>query len=425
MHQITRWYVNNSSTGKLEFDEVPATDLGKVMNFGEWSELIALPILFKKLFLLAEAGTAEVEDSATREAAYSHLKVDQIPKPVLYFEVDGKVSSTWDSDQEQSIYAYEQFPHVANQGWIFQDADAASLAKTFRLFYDGMKRAQYSLTEGFQRNFTSDWSGSWDRYTLSAALMVAREQKQIVNGAGFWCPQIFTGVQSAITTGKYNAVRQPGQKSEKEFEEMVEITNTGMGSTVTAAINTLAFGHLLAKHEFELAARVLELAHLMHVPAESWNALSNWGIILYMTNDLAGAEEKFDKIIEESGGPSHDEAYAYKAAIAQLRGDTEAAAKYQALSDKAGPYNSPIFEQTSIKTTSSDEFSFDFAIDDDPTSGSSLTKNSHSGIGATSDSPTPTSSNSGGQRANYCGECGSKFDSAEQNFCGECGSKRQ
>lgn len=427
MHQITKWYVNNSQTGALEFDEVPPSDLGKVMNFGEWSEQIVLPILFKKLFALAEMGSIDATEYENRADRFSQHNSANTPKPILYFEEFGKSAGTWETDDGVSIYFLQEFPHVANQGWLFKDSDASSLEKTFKIFFEGLKLVQYVLANGFKNNFRKDWSGSWDRYTLSATLMIAREQKQIVNGAGFWCPTLVAALESAITAGDYNAANSDGDASaEEDFKVWSRLTDTGMGPTVTAAINSLVFSHLLKDHEFELASRLLEIGHLMKVPSESWNCLSNWGIVLYMMNDLDGAEEKFDQVFSGPVNLNHDEAYAYKAAIARLRGDMEAAERYQALCEEAGGYDNPIFEQSSIKAVNPDDFTYSIEYDDVENISSGLTKNSFSGLGtSTSDSQRDSSSSTNGSRANFCGECGNMYSDASQNFCSECGTKRQ
>ncbi len=422
MHQITRWYVNNSENGSLEFDEVPPEELGRVMNIGEWPEQIALPILFKKLFALAEAGNLDFPDSERRSERFTALSNGKLPTPILFFESKYNVAGTWDSDDSVPLYTLQVFPHVANQGWVYTDADLPSLVANFKLFFDGIKRIQFILTNGYQNHFQQNWSGSWDRHTVSAMLMVAREQKEKVNGAAHWSPAMLSGLKSAISTGLYSANRVEGVSDEDEKSAMMQIANTGFGPVVASAINTYAFGHLFHDKDFVLATRLLELAYLMDVPRESWNALSNWGISLYITHDLKGAEEKFQMVLESGPEFQHDESYAYLAAIARVRGDLEAAKKFDQLCEAAGGYGSPLFDQLDISELAAEAQPINWEVE----GGSEtvqLSKSSSNGLGLSGSSQEQVSG--GGQgRANFCGECGSRFMKAEANFCSECGAKR-
>ncbi len=420
MHQITRWYVNNSETGGLEFDEVPPDELGRVFNIGEWPEQIVLPVLFKKLFALAEAGGLEFSDAQRRSDRFAALASGKLPEPILFFETKYNVAGTWDSDESEPLYTLQELPHVANQGWVFGDADVPNLAKNFKVFFEGLKSVQFVLTNGYQGHFQQSWNGSWDRHTLSAMLMVAREQKEKVNGAAHWCPAMLTGLKSAISTGQYSVNRADGADPTESEQAMMHISNTGLGPVVASAINTYAFSTLFHDKDFVLATRLLELAYLMDVPRESWNALSNWGIALYITHNLDAAEEKFLTVIESGPEFGHDEPYAYLSAIAKLRGDLAGAKKFDELCQSVGGYGSPIFDQ--LKPSELPAEAQPIVWDADGESESvRLTKGSAGGLGI--DSPQQGISDDS-KRAKFCSECGVRFQSEASNFCTECGTKR-
>jgi len=421
MHQITRWYVNSSETGALEFDEVPPDELGKVLNIGEWPEQIVLPVLFKKLFAFAEAGSIDFSDSQLRSERFAPLSNGKLPSPILFFEKNYNVAGTWDSDNSVPLYTLQAFPHVANQGWLFSDADIPSLAANFQLFFEGLKRVQFVLTNGYLGHFQQSWGGSWDRHTLSAMLMVAREQKEKVNGASHWYPALLSGLKSAISTGLYTANRGDDVSPADQESAMKEIANTGLGPIVASAINTYVFSCLFHEKDLVLATRLLELAYLMDVPKESWNALSNWGIALYMTHDLKGAEEKFHTVLESPSEFAHDEAYAYLSEIAKLKGDMESAKKFEELCQSVGGYDAPIFDQLEVSEMAIEAKPFTW--DEDETEVVKLTKSSSAGLGLAGTSQDQGAVKEQG-RAKFCGECGSRFLKEDSNFCGDCGSKR-
>jgi hypothetical protein len=415
MHQITRWYVNNSETGRLEFDEVPMADLGKVMNMGEWSEGIVLPALFKKLVFLAEAGAKSITDEpGARGEAFAHLGENSLPKPVMFTETFEWVRSTWHLEQDKDLYEMQKYPHVANLGWVIKDREAQSLAKTFRVLHDGLVRVQYALCDGFDSGFMQNWAGSWDVNTLSGMLMVAPEQKTKVNGAGYWMPTLELGLQAAISRQKYDdfndAYDNPSRRAEMEY-----LVHKGVSASSIAAINSYVFSYLLPEQDVVLAARILEIASLAEVQIESINALSNWGVTLYVGRDLDGAEEKFNQVLKSAERNSDGEAYFYLAAIARARNDLKLAREFDQKCTDVGGYGSPLFEQidpvAEVKPLSLEDF------EDDSPNGT-LTKSSSGGLGAT---PETTESN----RATFCIQCGHKFEGADENFCMECGAKRQ
>lgn len=416
MHQIARWYVNNSESGRLEFDEVPLSDLGKVMNFGEWSEGIVLPALFKKLIFLAEAGGTAVTGSAgAREAAFSHLAASDLPKPIMFNEKNEWVRSTWHSAQGNDIYNMERYPHVSNLGWILRDKEAKSLSKTFQTLNDGLNRVQYALCDGFDSGFLQTWAGSWDVNTLSAMLMVAPEQKAKVNGAGYWTPTLEVALQTVYD--RQNYYESNGDAETTRRRSVLETNvHKGLSGASFSAFNSYAFSFLLPEKEWVLASRLLEIASLSSVEYEALNALSNWGIALYVGRDLDGAENKFNQVLKASERTSDGEAYFYLAAISRARNDGVAAKEFDKKCKAAGGYDSNIFDQVDERPEAP---TLDLSMFEDETPNGSLTKSHSGGLGVS------VSEASESNRASFCTDCGQKFDSSDDNYCTDCGSKRQ
>jgi hypothetical protein len=416
MHHITRWFVNNSETGRLEFDEVPLADLGKVMNFGEWSEGVVLPALFKKMIFLAEAGASAVSDSpGNRQASFPHLNLGELPKPVMFSEKNQWVRSTWHSDQGNDLYNMEQFPHVANLGWILSSSDKASLEKTFQILNDGLNRVQYALCDGYDSGFLQTWSGSWDVHTLSAMLMVAPEQKTKVNGAGYWTPTLEVALQTVFSRQNYYESNS-GPDTPRTRSVLETNVHKGISGASFSSFNSFAFSFLLPEKDWVLASRLLEVASLSTVEYEALNALSNWGIALYIGRDLDGAEQKFNQVLKAAERTSDGEAYFYLAAIARARGDEALAKDFDKKSAEAGGYDSRLFDQIE-PVPETPHLSLEDFEDDSPNG--SLTKSNTGGLG--SSIPQTTQPN----RAAFCTQCGHKFETSEDNFCIECGAPRQ
>jgi hypothetical protein len=416
MHQITRWYVNNSETGRLEFDEVPLADLGKVMNFGEWSEGIVIPALFKKLVFLAEAGAKALSDSAgDRKTAFAHLAISDLPKPVMFTEKNEWVRSTWHSAQGNDFYNMERYPHVANLGWVLRDKDTKSFAKTFQILNDGLIRVQYALCEGYDSGFLQSWAGTWDVNTLSAMLMVAPEQKTKVNGAGFWTPSLELALQTVIARENYNEAS--GDEGATRRQSLLEtLVHKGVSAASFSAINTYVFSYLFPDKEWVLAMRLLEIGLFSSVEFEALNSLSNMGVAMYIGRDLDAAEEKFKQVLKATERTSDGEAYFYLAAIARARGNEALAKGFDTKCAEAGGYRSRLFDQIE-PVSETPHLSLDEFQDDSPNG--SLTKSNTGGL--SSSIPQTTQPN----RAAFCTQCGHKFESSEDNFCIECGAPRQ
>lgn len=417
MHQITHWWANDPDTGKLWSDQVPLADLGKVLNFGEWSEQISLTALFKKLIFLAEAGAEAVSDApGTRAKKFKHLESATLPKPVAFFDKDTYVASTWESDDGDGMYSIEKFPHVANLGWIIRDTEAASLAKTFTILKGGLIRVQYALCDGFATGWKHNWSGSWDVNTLSGSLTVAPEQKTKVNGAAFWVPNTLVGLEAAAIRGSYSNLYNGTLEGTARRATAENIVSKGSGAASINGINTYVFDYLLPEQDTTLALRILELAVLANQRGQSINAISNTGVALYVARDLEGAEEKFNQVLKHAERTNDNEAYFYLAALARIRGDETAAKDFDKKCAKAGGYESPLFAQAD-EIAEAPKLRLEDLEDEVP--GSTLTKSSGGGLGVT------VNESSQENRASFCTQCGHKFENSEDNYCTECGAKRQ
>jgi hypothetical protein len=164
---------------------------------------------------------------------------------------------------------------------------------------------------------------------------------------------------------------------------------------VPNCINSLVFGWLLGEEKWDLTDSLLEGAYLMKMGEQSINALSNWGISLYMRGLLEQAKEKFESVLASEDKDAENEASYYLSRIAKDQGTEALAAEFEQRCARAGGYSSV----PGKKVESAD-------------STNPLSKSSSSG----SEAPSFT--------ASFCASCGTKFELATARFCTSCGSPR-
>jgi len=410
MHHITQWWVRNSRTNDLEYDQVPPLELGKVLNIGEWPEQIAQLPLLKRLFCEGERGVSE---AGSRGEVFKHLADNDLPTPVAFQKVNQRVTGTWQNDNGAPVTSSEIFPHVVFAGWKLNDSATTSAGKTLSVLVSAIKRMHLILSDGYESYKTGFADTSWDLATLAPAIMLADSVPGDRNGSGFWVPSIWAPLISAQTRGLNARIHDPSISSEDRGNATMAAVNFGMGFSALSAVNTLVFSTLIKERSFEFADRILELAWLTNAPDESTNSISNWGVCCYVQNDFERAKAKFADALKREDHFADAEAYTYLAEIARAEGNEALYAELKQKCEDAGGYSSAIFDRLEIGESDAPGWE----NSDLP----SLTKSSDGLIGA----PTLTKeSASSAVRAKYCTQCGSAFLNSDDNFCTQCGSRR-
>jgi hypothetical protein len=410
MHHITQWWVRNSRTNDVEFDQVPPLELGKVLNIGEWSEQIAQLPLLKRLFCEGEREGSEV---ASREEVFKHLAKSELPTPVVFHKVNQRVTGTWQSDNGDLVTSSEIFPHVVFAGWKLNDSATNNIGKTLLILTAAVKRMHLILSDGYESHKTGFADTSWDLATLAPAIMLADSDPGDRNGSGFWVPSVWAPLISAQTRGLNARSHDPSISAEDRRIATEAAVNFGMGFSALSAVNTLVFSTLIKERSFELADRILELAWLTNAPDESTNALSNWGVCFYVRNDFDTARSKFTEVLKREDHFSDSEAYVYLAEIARAEGNEALYAELRQKCEDSGGYSSAIFERLEVAEVGV------------PVPGNQplppLTKSSDMAVETPSFSEDSTDRSA---RAKFCTQCGTAFGNNEAKFCTQCGSSR-
>ena len=410
MHHITKWWVRDSQTNDVEFDQVPPLDLGKVLNIGEWPEQIAQLPLMKRLIYEGEKG---VSGATTRGEVFPHLEPKELPTPLVFHMVNQRVTGTWQNDNGDPVTTSEIFPHVVYAGWKLNESVPKKLGKTLSTLIPAVKRMQLILSDGFESHKIGFANTSWDLSTLAPAIMLADSLPGDRNGSGFWVPSIWAALISAQTRGLDARIHDPSTLEPARRTAVVDAASFGIGLSAFSAINTFAFSYLIGEQDFSLAERILELSYLADAPFESTNSLSNWGICCYVQNDFERAKTKFAEALSREDHFADAEAYTYLAEIARAEGNETLHAELKQRCEDAGGYSSAVLDRLEV----SDASASSWENQDSP----SLTKSSDASIG----SPTLTrDSATNVVRANYCSQCGGAFANTNDNFCAQCGSRR-
>jgi hypothetical protein len=344
---------------------------------------------------------------------FAHLDSAQLPTPILFSTVNGRVPGTFLATTGKLETCAEVFPHVVFSGWKINDQTGKTFAKTLELLLPALRRMQLILSNGYESNSHPGANSNWDVMTLSATIMLADNPPGSFNGAGFWVPGIWAAIRSARTRWDDAQSYDDSLTSEQCRIASESVVFRGIGATVASQINTLAFGRLFFSREFALSERLLELSWRMDCPQQSSNSLSNWGIALYIQNDFKGAREKFVGALNREDHFADAEAYAYLAEIADAEGDETLYAEFRQKCNEAGGYLSPIFNR--LEAVETDVHGLE--TENKPT----LTKTSGDSIGT----PSPSNDSSGpSSSSKFCTQCGTAFGNNEAKFCTQCGSSR-
>jgi hypothetical protein len=409
---VSKWYVDNSESGLLEFDEVPFKDLRKALNIGDWPQKIVHPILLKKLFFIAESGITKHHERTDPSVAQ---KREILPTPLMFTSQNMHVERGYVGQDGVEYVCALKYPSITSMGWVVRNSELINLKSHLKRFTNGLAVVDQLLLHASRRNSNSKIiANDWAKATLPSTMMLGLSQCKLVNGAGRWYA-VGAALDQLFRTHDTARLLQEGNLSESErrlkIEEQVEY---GVGISYASCVNTYVFSYLLDGAEFELATRILGYAIQMKVPRESLTARSNLGIVHFIQGRFDEAEQEFLATIEESQLPhlgqfNPDEPYRYLAEIAKIRGDRGLEQSYLEKCNDLGGYKERVFEVLNL-TENVDEI--DLASDQ------SLLE-----IGL------PKSSQGLGEEVqklgNFCITCGSKFAGISDKFCGQCGERRK
>jgi len=411
---ISRWYVDNSSTENLDYDEIASEDLGRSLNIGDWPQHVSHKVFSKHLFALFDKSKTKFNfgQGASRPSVETPTNV---LCTLMHFEEQSKISRDWIGPDQAQYTAIMTSPSVTNLGWAISNLDLLDPDFDLAIFLEWFLETDHVLSYGYSVNKIQEQAGvrnEWADLTLPTKYMLANSQVAKVNYGASWLP-ISEMVSGLLDSKRWlNDYVMDNSRLADPRSLLEKIISNGIGSSFASAVNTYCFYYLFPEGELDLAEALLTASIEMKVPDESLNSLSNFGICLFIRGDLAQSTKIFEKVIAESlvldDYSNLNEVYLYLAKIADAQGDPSQAHMLRDKSVEHGPYEFHVFERKSIPTKFESEsvFSSEFGVE---------IRNSLLFPDLVSDS----------HKGAYCSHCGFKFIEDRELFCIECGEERR
>lgn len=411
---IFRWYVDNSSTGSLDYDEIASDEVGRALNIGDWPQHVAQKVFCKHLFALLDKSKTKMNFGQ----GGSHPSVQtatNVVSTLLYFEEQAKISRDWIGPDQRRYTAILTSPNVTNLGWAISNLDLLDQDFDLALLIQWFLETDHVLSYGYSLNKTNEKAGirnDWADLTLPTKYMLATSQIAKVNYGASWLPA------SEMVSGFLDSKRWlndyvlDNSRLADPRSLLERIISNGIGSSFASAVNTYCFYYLFPEGDLDLAEALLKASIEMKVPDESLNALSNLGICLFIRGDFAQSKAIFEKVIADSliikDYSNLNEVYLYLANIADVQGDPSHADTLRGKSVEHGMYEFQVFDTKSIPAKVEFE-----------------TISSQTDKVETSNSLLSPDSASDSIKGTYCSRCGFKFLEYRDLFCIECGEERR
>jgi hypothetical protein len=387
LHETERFITDGDNVYRFEQSKKYLDGGG--FSFGEWSEKIFIPAFAKSLFFLAETpfpSTTLV--SMSRAVGYADVPVESHPQPFIAYEhndyIGGPSSRTMQGFEWRGAF----FPAVVHAGWLVTKENLHYLDEFLPVFSSGLCKISTIIDDGYLNFRRGDYPSPYDDVLLSACVF---DQSYVHGGTTLgrsqWVPVTRTGILLAETKQKFDQAM--GLIPDRQARKILwSCQDDGVGPLVAAAANNLIWYFFmpdLQEHpeDLEIAERILLQANRLEVPGDSVNAISNLGILHYMSGNLDRAIELFEQVLANPDDSSDNEAYFYLAHLYELTGQTTKAAESQKHYDQGEEYTFPLQQQLTNRL-----------------------KGQPQGV------------------KKFCTSCGQEFTLPEAKFCTYCGQMR-
>jgi tetratricopeptide (TPR) repeat protein len=409
----------------------------EVLDFSEanltfFTEKYRIPTAMLKLAFMAE--TREVFMAlGSRGKFHKSLPAKYYPKPIYAIE---EFEEVWTAKggEEGGVWGFIA-PNAIKFGWMLDAPSMRSYKKqapvVINLIKDGLIQALACVEEGWEtaRGLVLDETNSppdllellahnqiadYD-FVFGNPAMLNEGPTGNLDGHPTWIPQ--TACFDLLTASRdlYNSDRDE------------ECFMNGIGPAVPHAANSFAFGDLIpllairgddgtyrvnpeASTHMDRLREVLSKAVLAPSPTQATNAISNMGVAYFQVGELEKAEAHLLAALEREDGSSEHEACYVLSILYEERGDKESAQVFRQRYEKTQGYEVRSWFRTGPLVEARRG-----------AASQGLTKSSKTtGFG---DGKAP-SVDSMDQVANFCNQCGTKFETPEAKFCSSCGQPR-
>ena len=394
--------------------QIPEDEIeGGAATFGECATSLHIPFLAKDLFYLAETPFPSAVFSWERESAFPDIPPDLLPEPVLLVEENESVLYVkLDPSSGEREYEEQVFPSTVSFGYVFKTPTHPFAEKTvlnLSINFDNMINI---LEDGYTNHRDFDDAAPFD-VVVGSEMAIHQDNRDsgIANGESRWIPISDLGKEIYETEQKY--LKANGLTTEADRIILLEqIRMVGVGRLVTHAINTLVFSSLIPRKEWDIAIEYLSTAIGMP-DDERYNAISNLGVVYFLTGDIDEAEDTFNslkEIVDDDSPHVLAEVYYYLGLIAKSRNQENVAIKYFGL---CANFPSSRYSELALKEIPKDlaeVFGMLELIDE---ANDLLSEKLSVG-------DTIVSSGKFG----FCTSCGLQFKKEKIVFCGSCGEKQ-
>ena len=349
---------------------------------------ILLPTLAKRLFYLAETPFPSSLMTFGRNLAYQDLEEDKWPRPFYSIGDFELTVCTIEDPSRGPVANFHIFPQVVNFGWAFDASESEDLELIIPSVVDAMSRLMSILEDGFRNHPAVDSPFSWSDFFGPLALG-GDERPRFASCR--WIPATQVGALVKVTNELNDRGHTDNTNSASDFRWIAE---NGAGISVSSAINSLVYGHLLPEGKYERSRELLEVAIGLDHLNESTNALSNLAQVYLAEGKVELAKETFLSALDRADNYSEGEASLLLGDLFSLQNDAIAAKSYFERASDSGHEPFASMAQSRLH-------------------GESLSTQPESTAEA-----SPTSS----PQHRFCTNCGLRFTKLSQKFCESCGS---
>jgi hypothetical protein len=290
--------------------------------------------IIQQLFV-AESPFPSSMASMSRSMAYPDVPSGAFPLPLA--SVDDFNIATYvigDSETPGNISTdTNSFPKVLRAGFAVSAESEKYFDVILPHIVDACARLATITEDGFRNYRDPGAEASFDYFYGSEYVYFDNDgfypgitASEGVRAGGYsrWIPETMLGGLINATNDAWLAYHQGG----KSRDILEWIFSEGAGQSVPAAINTLAFSHLMPEGDLGAAATILGVAIDMDIVNESTNALANLGQVKFAQGHIDEAKEKLRMALDRSDKFAEAEACFHLGTIFAGEGDSVSARQY-------------------------------------------------------------------------------------------------
>jgi len=316
------------------------SDIDNQRSAGDWARELFIPLLAKKLFYLAETPFPSNKlASFSRDIGWSEVAKENRPKPLIVYAKNSFAQSIHNGSGPMLEAVGCNLPEVVKLGWAFTTSNTNALTEILTKVTNGLNTISGILEDGYKNYNQVDFPAPWEWVTLSMGGLTDLGDPVDLKQISFpeWLPGSLFGKQVQRTKIESMAIHEAKDRSRSDFfEPLLQLAAYGVSDSWASCANTLIYGHLLKKREWDLIEHLALKVYKENIGRESTNALINSAIALYLQGKYPEAERRLLRALDSSIPQTEAEACFWLAKTYQANGKESLGAQYQSRCDTAG-----------------------------------------------------------------------------------------